>query len=297
LAKIAVELKHAIEQRAATGAAGQASARVLAQGPGWSVADVLCTAGPQDRPFDERHNAVCVAWIAAGTFQYRSGAGRELMTPGSLLLGNAGQSFECGHEHGVGDRCLSFRYAPEYFGRLAADAGIRSSKPVFGALRLPPLRDLSPVLARAHAALSAAGAAAWEELGIDLAVQTLQLTHGLSRKSTSDAPSTLARVTRAVRGIEEHPADALSVDGLAREVRLSPYHFLRTFQCLTGVTPHQYILRTRLRHAAQRLATEPTQILDVALECGFGDASNFVRAFRTEFGVNPRAWRRAQGCT
>src|SRR2546430_5544229 len=46
--------------------------------------------------------------------QYRAslngpGLAEELMTPGSLLLGNAGQCFECGHEHGLGDRCLSDR--------------------------------------------------------------------------------------------------------------------------------------------------------------------------------------------
>jgi len=78
---------------------------------------------------------------------------------------------------------------------------------------------------------------------------------------------------------------------LAREAALSPFHFLRTFERLTGVTPHQYILRARLREAALRLAAEPAKILDIALDCGFADLSNFNRAFRAEFGVNPRAYR------
>jgi len=41
------------------------------------------------------------------------------------MLGNRGLRYECGHEHGEGDRCVSFWYAPEYFERLAADAGTR----------------------------------------------------------------------------------------------------------------------------------------------------------------------------
>jgi AraC-like DNA-binding protein len=42
-----------------------------------------------------------------------------------------------------------------------------------------------------------------------------------------------------------------------------------------------------------RLRIEPAKVLDIALDCGFGDVSNFNRAFRAEFGVSPRAWRSA----
>jgi AraC-like DNA-binding protein len=80
------------------------------------------------------------------------------------------------------------------------------------------------------------------------------------------------------------------LDSLARQAGLSPYHFLRTFQRVTGVTPHQFVLRARLREAAVRLTTERRNVLDIALDCGFGDVSNFNRAFRTEFGVNPRRY-------
>ena len=91
--------------------------------------------------------------------------------------------------------------------------------------------------------------------------------------------------------IEQHPDNELSLADLARAAKLSPFHFLRTFQDLTGVTPHQYVMRTRLRHAATRLVLEPDAVLDIAFRSGFGDVSNFNRAFRAEFGVNPRAYR------
>jgi AraC-like DNA-binding protein len=101
----------------------------------------------------------------------------------------------------------------------------------------------------------------------------------------------VARVTRAVRLVERRPDDALTLGTLATEARLSPYHFLRTFERLTGVTPHQYVLRARLREAATRLAAERGKVLDIALDAGFGDVSNFNRSFRSEFGVSPRAYR------
>jgi len=96
-------------------------------------------------------------------------------------------------------------------------------------------------------------------------------------------------VTRTVRRIERDPGQDLSLSVLAREARLSPYHFLRTFRRLTGVTPHQYVRRARLRAAALRLAADAGRVIDVAFGSGFGDVSNFNHAFRSEFGVSPRA--------
>ncbi|HEX4592857.1 MAG TPA: AraC family transcriptional regulator [Bryobacteraceae bacterium] len=295
MAKIAVELERALTRRALCGAAGQATARRLAQGDGWTVQDVVCTSGPQDRPFEELHSGFSIAIVVAGSFQYRSTTGHELMTPGSLLLGNAGQCFECGHEHGWGDRCVSFYYAPDYFERLAADSGVRGPRPDFRTHRLPPLRALSPLIARACAALSMDGPAdgAWEELSVQLAARTVQLVRGLSSPPNVAPPSAVARVTRAVRAVERHPDAGLTLARLARESGLSPYHFLRTFERLTGLTPHQYVLRARLREAAIRLAVteKRARILDIALDSGFGDVSNFNRSFRAEFGVSPRAYR------
>jgi hypothetical protein len=51
----------------------------------------------------------------SGTFQYRASAHDHLMTPGSLLLGNPGECFECPHAHGAGDRCVAFRFSLQWF--------------------------------------------------------------------------------------------------------------------------------------------------------------------------------------
>ena len=298
MAKIAVELEKALARRALDGGAGRTTTRWLARGEGWRVGDVICTSGPDDRPFEERHASVAIALVTAGTFQYRSAGSRELMTPGSLMLANAGQSFECGHEHGLGDRCLSFHYDPDYFESLAADAAggsrarpARGVLPSFRPLRLPPLRPLSALAARACAGLTGSGNVSWEELTVQLAARTVQIAGGFTSGTGAVSPAATARVTRAVRRIERDPCDGLSLSELAREARLSPYHFLRTFQRLTGVTPHQYVLRTRLREAAVRLAAEPGRVADVAFDSGFGDVSNFNHAFRAEFGVSPRGYR------
>jgi AraC-like DNA-binding protein len=215
------------------------------------------------------------------------------MTPGSLLLGNHGEWFECAHRHGEGDRCLAFWYAPDYFERLANESGARG-RARFRVPRLPPLRQLSALIAPASANVGGVGDESWEEIAVAIAVRTAGLEAGAPSSATALPLNAEARVTRVIRAIECHPGVSLSLGELAREAGLSPYHFLRTFTALIGVTPHQYVMRTRLREAASRLVANRDTVLDVALDCGFGDVANFHRAFRTEFGVSPRAYRRTR---
>lgn len=290
LAKVAVALEQALTQRAMTGAAGSTERRILAQGAGWIVSDVICTSGPRDRAFEERHSWLSIAVVAAGTFQYRCGTGSELMIPGSLLLGNPGDCFECGHEHGSGDRCIAFHYAPDTWEELME--GMARPLRGFRVPRIPPQQALSATIARVCAGLTSSIAPPWEELSAQLAGNAVELASGASSSTGNITPGVLARVTRVAREIERHPEVAFSLLDLAREARLSRYHFLRTFERLTGVTPHQYVRRARLREAALRLLDSQERVLELALDCGFGDVSSFNRCFRAEFGASPQEYRR-----
>jgi AraC-like DNA-binding protein len=290
LAKIAVDVEHAVAERIQAGTAGRTDARVIAHGPHWSVADVVCTCGPGDRPFEERHDRFSIALVAAGSFQYRSTSGAALMTPGALMLGAAGQCFECGHEHAVGDRCVSFWYDAAYFERIAADAGWRG-RLQFRTPRIPPVRRLSAVAARMLAGVQQPADTSWEEIGVTVAALAVECVSGRGMVLPPTIPGAEARVTRALRAIDRGDDGDLTLSALARTARLSPFHFLRTFERLTGLTPHQYVRRARLRTAASRLIGGREKVLDVALDSGFGDVSNFNRAFKAEFGVSPKVFR------
>ncbi|HEX2833140.1 MAG TPA: AraC family transcriptional regulator [Thermoanaerobaculia bacterium] len=281
--KIAVELQQAIREKQRNGHEGNATARLLDAGEGWRVVDVLCTSGPDDRPFEERHEKVSISIVAAGTFQYRTTRHAEFMSPGSFLLGHPNLAYECAHEHGTGDRCISFQFSAEAFERIT------QTRPLFRPQRLPPLRDSAPLAARACAAL-ARGQASWEELAVAVAARTVQLANGVMLEQQRAPLHAAARVTRAIRLLERRPA--VSLQSLSKDAGLSPYHFLRTFTQLTGTTPHQFAMRARLREAAVQLTADRDRIIDVALDCGFGDVSNFNRAFRAEFGVSPRRFKK-----
>src|SRR5438046_9677930 len=96
---------------------GRITGDELARGNGWRVEDVVCTSGPADRPFEEQHSWVSIALVVAGTFQYRSPAGRDLMTPGCVLLGSASQHFEADDEQGPAERRDAFRDHQAALGR------------------------------------------------------------------------------------------------------------------------------------------------------------------------------------
>ncbi|MBS1823803.1 MAG: helix-turn-helix transcriptional regulator [Acidobacteria bacterium] len=261
-------------------------ARTLASGADWSISEVVCGAGPHDRPFEEQHGVTSIAVVVSGTFQYRSPCGDDLMTPGSLLLGNAGDCFCCRHEHGTGDRCIAFAYEPARFEQIA-ESGARFHLP-----RLPAVRATAPLVTKAAAFLAGARGVSPEELSVQMAAETAQLAAGFERQRTAAEPSSLARVSRVIRMIDAAEGGSLDLTALSGIARLSPYHFLRVFEAITGTTPHQYVLRSRLRQAAVRLRTQRAPVLDIAFDCGFGDVSNFNRAFRAEFGLSPRAFRK-----
>jgi AraC family transcriptional regulator len=302
--------------------------QILASGAGWRVTDVICSAGPHDRPFEECHDDVCVAVVMEGTFQYRSAHGAAMLGPGSLLLGNAGQCFQCGHEHGVGDRCLSFRLAPEHFEAIAeAVPGVRRLQ--FDVPRLPPTPLLASVLARIEAARDDGDTAAFAELTVILVGAVAAALNGSSRATHAFSRRDERRVAAALRRIEAlvqeslqepfqelfqelfqepsprqdptkdlvqgTPHGGLGLNQLASDAAMSPYHFLRTFRRVVGMTPHQFVLHTRLHRAAVRLLRSAEPVSAVAFDVGFNDLSTFNNRFRRVMGVSPSAYRARRG--
>jgi AraC-like DNA-binding protein len=290
LGKIAAGVDAALEARARSGAPAGMRGVVLAEGDGWEAADIICTAGPRDPVFEEQHGAVSVAVVVAGSFQYRTPRGLHLMTPGSLFLGNAGEYYECGHEHAAGDRCVSFRLTAQFVDGLAAELGTR--RRTFGASRVPASRQSAATVAAISTAVAGGDAISWEEAALDVAALALRMSDGDSRAPGPPPRDLRERVTLAVREIERDPSVERELRTLAADAQLSAFQFLRAFRRLTGTTPHQYLIRARLRESAALLRSTDRRILDIALGCGFNDLSNFNHAFRAEFGLSPRAYRR-----
>jgi AraC family transcriptional regulator len=100
------------------------------------------------------------------------------------------------------------------------------------------------------------------------------------------------RAVEAALFLDAQSQQPLTLEDTAAQLGLSAFHFLRLFRAVLGVTPHQYLVRARLRHAARLLATG-APVTVIAYDVGFGDLSNFVRTFHRAAGVSPRAFRKA----
>jgi AraC-like DNA-binding protein len=227
--------------------------------------------------------------VCAGSFGCQVGRARHELIPGAVLVGRAGDDYMCTHEHRHGgDVCLSIQLGEEH-------------KLVSGSL--PPTAELS-VLGELLRATAHGASDLYVGLGLGLGIDEAALlftTRYMELLQQTKPQPRAARVTAqdrrralsAAEWIEHHASEPIALADAAAHARLTPFHFLRLFSRVLGVTPHQYLVRTRLSLAARMLAIPDASVTSTAYAVGFGDLSNFIRTFTRAAGVSPRAFRNA----
>ena len=99
-------------------------------------------------------------------------------------------------------------------------------------------------------------------------------------------------IASAVAYISERFRYPMSLEDLAAHAAISPYYFTRVFRQETGVTPHQYLINTRLANAKFLLRTPEDSVKNIAINPGWGSESTFCTAFRKAVGMTPSAYRK-----
>jgi AraC-like DNA-binding protein len=253
-----------------------------------SVVDYRCSAGPADKPFAELHDDFSISYVRKGSFGYCARGESHELVAGSILAAHRGDEYMCTHDHHAGgDECLSFRFAP------ALIETIGDSSEIWRTGYVPPLPELMVLGELAQATVEARNDAGLDEVGMLFAIRFVEVVSGQKRKPLQARTRDRRRAVEVAIWMDAHSHRPISLDDAARAVDLSPFHFLRLFARVFGVTPHQYLLRCRLRRAARLLADDTRTITDIALDVGFGDISNFVRTFHRAAGVSPRRFRQA----
>lgn len=102
----------------------------------------------------------------------------------------------------------------------------------------------------------------------------------------------LRQLRRAMEYMSDHLADDLRLDHIARELKVSSFHFAHEFRKSTGQTPYQYLLDQRMSRAKTLLGATPFAVQAIASLVGFHSPINFVRAFRSRVGTTPGEWRK-----
>ncbi len=263
------------------------TATTLLQRDSIAVSDFRCSAGPDDRPFVERHRCHSVSYVRKGSFGCRTRGRSFELVAGSILVGHPGDEYVCTHDHVCGDECLSFFLGPE----LVDAIGDRAEVWQIGAA--PPLPELMVLGELAQAAAEGRSDVGLDEVGTLFASRFVEVVSGRPRAPAVTKARDRRRAVETALWIDAHSHQQIDLDAAAAQADISPFHFLRLFSGVLGVTPHQYLVRSRLRHAARLLADNDISITDVAYDVGFGDLSNFVRTFHRAAGVSPRKFREA----
>jgi AraC-like DNA-binding protein len=252
-----------------------------------SVSDFRCSAGPGDKPFAEQYASHSISYVRKGSFGCRCRGRTFELVAGSILVGHPGDEFVCTHDHVCGDECLTFFFAADLVEALG------DNTEVWRVGAAPPLPELMVLGELAQAAADGRSDIGLDEVGQVFAGRFVEVVSGRSREPISNNARDRRRAVETALWIDANSHKEIDLEDAASEAGISPFHFLRLFSGVLGVTPHQYLVRSRLRHAARLLADDDFSVTDIAYDVGFGDLSNFVRTFHRAAGVSPRKFREA----
>jgi AraC-like DNA-binding protein len=263
------------------------SSTTLLARPSMTVSDFRCSAAPEDEPFVERHRSHSISYVRKGSFGYHSRGRSHDLVAGSFLIGCPDAEFVCTHDHVCGDECLSFFLAPD----LVEAIGAGNTAWQIGAA--PPLSELMVLGELAQAAADGTSDIGLDEVGHLIAHRFVEVIGGEKRRRAAVTAQDRRRAVETALWLDAQSHREIGLEDAAGQAGVSPFHFLRLFSRVLGVTPHQYLVRSRLRRAARLLANDDRDVTDIAYDVGFGDLSNFVRTFHRAAGVPPKKFRQA----
>jgi AraC-like DNA-binding protein len=252
-----------------------------------SVSDFRCTAEPGEKPFAEQFACHSISYVRKGSFGCQCRGRFHELVAGSILVGHPGDEYICTHDHVVGDECLSFFLDPELV------ETINDRPEIWRIGSVPPLPELMVLGELAQTAAAGNSDLGLDEIGHLFASRFVDLVSGRSPKPMTATMRDRRRAVETALWIDANSHRPIDLEDAAAQAGISAFHFLRLFSDVLGVTPHQYLLRSRLRHAARRLACDDSPITDIAYDVGFNDLSNFVRTFHRAAGASPQKFRKA----
>lgn len=120
--------------------------------------------------------------------------------------------------------------------------------------------------------------------------------HSAAKDQRAEQSSGLApwQLRLAIKHLESHYDEEISLSDLAGLTRLSESRFARAFKASTGIPPYTFLLRHRVTKAKELLLIGKKPLSEIAMELGFADQSHFGKVFRRIAGITPREWQQSQ---
>ncbi|MBI2840112.1 MAG: helix-turn-helix transcriptional regulator [Acidobacteria bacterium] len=287
---------------AAGGAAAAMTAaqwRIVADVGGVRVWDVSYARSPDLTVRRGQHRSRCVMIVRRGAFSYSARERTRVVGPGGILLGRSGEPYMVSQEFDETIQLTTIEYGAEVSGseavsRMTLDTAIQDrmlQSPVLA--QSPRLEALHRLIWKSAMRPDRGGSLpAVANLVAAVAAEEADVVTGDERRVHSRRSSRLW-VRAAMQSIEQQMTEPPGLAALARTFGLSQFHFLRAFQRHTGLTPHQYLIRARIRRAIALLLETPLSEAQIATRVGFRALSQFSSGFHKCVGCTAGAYRRA----
>ena len=279
--------------------------------PSSELGRVNAIVGGRARRYEVRNFAspLSVKAVLEGTATWTTAAGRFDLGPSGCLIVNGDEeySIEIDALQPVETFCVFFRHG---FVEEAHRSAVTGSAALLDDSTVPPNIEFAERLqydAQLRSAIETerrrdGGGTAGEDAGVTfvaLAKRLVELHTDVAQR-VSRLPALRAstreeirhRLDRAIGVIHGDLAGDLSLERIATEACLAPFHFHRLFTSYSGETPHRYVTRLRLQRAATLLAGSERPVTDIALDCGFESAGSFTTLFSRHFGAPPSRFRK-----
>ncbi|MNQ60185.1 HTH-type transcriptional activator RhaS [compost metagenome] len=231
------------------------------------------------------HHQLVLSLAGRAEFEVDGRGGEVCRMRACLVPGDAGHQFA-----GMGENRMLILDLDEQ-GTSAADLDLLGR--LFETPRYPELdADFQNLLSYAGAELARYGSdplLARSLGGILLRALYLRLFGEVKRR-----PAGSLDIERLEGYIQDNLARRISVAEMAQVACLSPSHFHAQFKDSVGLTPHQYLLKTRLDRAARLLRESDQSLVRIAEECGFSSQSALTTAMRRYLGLTPKRLRGAE---
>lgn len=219
-----------------------------------------------------------------GSLQYYSGFHKGLVQAGQALLLDCNIPHKCHAEENCSFVFVFFNgsQSTEIYHEIISRSGpaINLGHSV---ILHETIGELLDIMRREHHLHEARGSA----LIHTMLMQLLEISGGSSVSSVGNTP-----VDLAIRFIQSHLTENLSVNYIAAQIGYSSSRFTTLFQQELGISPYHFILQTRIKHSKQLLQCSNMTVQEIAFRSGFNSVANFCTVFRRETGKTPNEFRR-----
>lgn len=237
------------------------------------------------------HDFYAIGVVQSGALSFKPKSPSEVVPPGNIMIIHPGEvhTGRCVGDHGCKYRM--FYVHPTNLRELFQHLSGKPVESLFFRDQNIEDKETAKLLHSLHVAIESLQAPAIEkESRLILALTNLLVRHATPRPFVIQDRPNRKFVKMAKEFIEDHYHDNVTLKEIALAVNISPFHLLRMFKEEIGLAPHAYLTQYRIGKA-RRLLSKGTPIIQVALQTGFCDQSQFAKRFKQLVGTTPGHYR------